>query len=106
MKKKTHNFEKSSSSFIDDFILTTPMCLHQKNNWWRDLLNHLEFRNTTKRMSAGKRNSTGITTDLLMISARKIIVNVKKLTGRLREAKGELPQEISSRGGWYTTCKI
>ena len=36
----------------------------------------------------------------------KIIVNVKKLTGRLREAKGELPQEISSRGGWYTTCKF
>ena len=57
-------------------------------------------------MSAGKRNSAGITTDLLMISARKIIVNVKKLTGRLRGAKGELPQEISSRGGGYTTCKF
>ena len=37
---------------------------------------------------------------------RKIIVNVKKLTGRLRGAKGELPQEISSRGGGYTTCKF
>ena len=36
----------------------------------------------------------------------KIIVNVKKLTGRLRGAKGELPQEISSRGGGYTTCKF
>ena len=36
----------------------------------------------------------------------KIIVNVKKLTGRLRGAKGRLPQEISSRGGWYTTCKF
>ena len=36
----------------------------------------------------------------------KIIVNVKKLTGRLRGAKGRLPQEISSRGGGYTTCKF
>ena len=36
----------------------------------------------------------------------KIIVNVKKLTGRLRGAMGELPQEISSRGGGYTTCKF
>ena len=61
MKKKTHNFEKVSSSSIDNF-LTTPMCIHQKNNWWRDLLNHLEFCNMTKRMSAGNSPTTRQTT--------------------------------------------